>query len=255
MEQADGTVLQGPLEIDQHVAAGHQVDFGEHGIGGQTVVGEHDVALQAAIEHHAAVAAAVVIRERAGATGRQVVAAELRQPVQRERTGFGGLQRFGIDVGGVDDRPVQQAFLVQQDRQRPHFFAGTAPGNPQLDRGIGAQHRHGMLTQHPEIRRVAEHLRDLHGEVLHRLGEGLRLMQQPVLQRPHGRAVEARHGMPHAPPQRCQRIVTEVVVVALVDRLQQQLQLQVEQLRFIHRREHHTRHSETSLSTSIGLAM
>ena len=44
VEQADGAVLQLALEVDQHVAARHQLDFGEHAVGGQAVVGEDDAA-------------------------------------------------------------------------------------------------------------------------------------------------------------------------------------------------------------------
>lgn len=57
------------------------------------------------------------------------------------------------------------------------------------------------------------------------------------------------------PSQRGHRIVAEVVVIALEHRFQQHAQFQVEQLYRVHCREHHTRQSETSLSTSMGLAM
>lgn len=80
-------------------------------------------------------------------------------------------------------------------------------------------------------------------------------MQQAVLQIGHARAVETRHCVAHAPSQRGHRIVAEVVVIALEHRFQQHAQFQVEQLYRVHCREHHTRQSETSLSTSMGLAM
>ncbi|MNT41597.1 hypothetical protein D3C72_1779610 [compost metagenome] len=144
---------------------------------------------------------------------------------------------------------------MQQDRQRPHFLAGTAAGHPQLHRGVGAQHRHHLFAHLPEILRVTEHLRDLHGEELHGLGEQLRLVQQPMLQVRQALALVALHGLADATAQRGHRIAAEVVVVALVQRFQQDLQLQVEQRLLVHCREHQTRHSDTSLSTSMGLAM
>lgn len=229
--------------------------FGEHRIGGQAVIGKHDVAFEAAIEHRAVVGGGVVIGQGPAAAGLQIIAAELCNAVDAEGAGFGHAQRFGIDVGGVDHRFFQQAFFVQQDRQRPDFFTGAAAGHPEFDRGIGAQYRHRMLAQTAEIGRVAEHLRHLHGEELHRLRKCLRLVQQAVLQVGHARAIEAAHGVAHASTQRRHRVIAEVIVIALVDRFQQYPQLQIEQLHGSHCREHHTRHSDTSLSTSMGLGM
>ena len=48
----------------------------------------------------------VVVGERAGAASQHVVATELGDPVQFVDTGFGGLQRLRIDVGGIDDAAV-----------------------------------------------------------------------------------------------------------------------------------------------------
>jgi hypothetical protein len=80
-------------------------------------------------------------------------------------------------------------------------------------------------------------------------------VQQAVLQVGQPLALVALHGLADAPPQRRHRVAAEVVVVALVQRFQQHLQFQVEQRLLVHCREHQTRHSETSLSTSMGLAM
>ena len=112
-----------------------------------------------------------------------------------------------------------------------------------------------MFAQRQEIGRVAEHLRDLHGEERQRLRERIRLMQDAVLQVGHALAVQPLHRLPHAPPHRGHGVFAEVVVVALEQRLQQQPHLQVEQRLLVHGREHHTLHSDTSLSTSMGLAM
>ena len=54
-EQPQGAVLQVALEVDEHIAARHQMDFGEHAVGGQAVVGEHHVFAQPLVEHHAAI--------------------------------------------------------------------------------------------------------------------------------------------------------------------------------------------------------
>ena len=64
-EQPDRAILQLPVEVDQHVAARHQLDLGEHAVGRQAVVGEDDVPLQALVEHGPAVARRVVVRQRA----------------------------------------------------------------------------------------------------------------------------------------------------------------------------------------------
>ena len=59
----------------------------------------------------------------------------------------------------------------------------------------------------------------------------------------------------HPSSHRGHGVVAEIVVVALEQRLQQQPHLQVEQRLLVHGREHQTLQSETSLSTSMGLAM
>src|SRR5687767_11373738 len=67
VEEADGTILQLALEVDQDVAARHHLDLGEDAVGGQAVVREHDVLLQALVEHGPAVARRVVVGQRAAA--------------------------------------------------------------------------------------------------------------------------------------------------------------------------------------------
>ena len=43
-KQADSTILQIAVEVDEDVAAGNQLDFRKHAIGGKAMIREYDVA-------------------------------------------------------------------------------------------------------------------------------------------------------------------------------------------------------------------
>src|SRR5436305_1769855 len=77
-EQAERTVLQRPIEIDQHVAAGDEMRLGEHLVAREIVLGEHRPGAQALVEHGAAIARRIMVRQRSPAARGAVVLGELR---------------------------------------------------------------------------------------------------------------------------------------------------------------------------------
>ena len=47
-----------------------------------------------------------------------------------EHAGFGRAQGMRVDVGGIDQRALQQAFFLQQDGQRIDLFSRAAARHP-----------------------------------------------------------------------------------------------------------------------------
>ena len=62
--------------------------------------------------------------------------------VEREDPCFGLGQRLVVDVGGVEQRALLQAFFPEQDGEGIHLLAAAAAGHPDLERRVGAQMRH-----------------------------------------------------------------------------------------------------------------
>lgn len=114
-----------------------------------------------------------------------------------------------------------------------------------------------MLAQVAEVGRVAEQLAHLHGEGVQQRG----FVLHPVLELGQGGAVEVPGGLGQPAFEGGLRVAAEVMVVLQVERLEQQPQLDVELLRrhVEHARPHplgiQTRRSDSSFSTSSGLAM
>ena len=236
------------------------MDFGEHAVGGQAVVGEHHVLAQPLVEHHAAIGGGVIVRQRATGAGARMVLGESRHPRHVEHARLGGAQRVRVDVGGVDQGAVQQAFFLQQDGQRIHLFPRAAPGHPDLERRVGAQQRHHLLAQRLEVAGVAEHVAHLHGEVFEQRREHGGLVQHAVLQLRQRLAVKLHQRRRQPPLERRLRVAPEVIVVAVVDGVDQQALLDVcgAGLAVRHGGAYlgiHTRTRDSSFSTSSGLAM
>ncbi|MNY27589.1 hypothetical protein D3C86_1615010 [compost metagenome] len=186
-----------------------------------------------------------------------MVFGELADAIQRIDAGLRRAQGVRIDVRGVEHRPVEQTFLTEKDGQRIDLFAGAASRDPHLQGGIGPQVRQHLFAQGPEIGRVPEHLADLDRQETQQTRQHLRIMQNPLLKGRQAGQTEMAARLEQAALDRGPRIVTEVVVVALEQGLQQQLDLYI-----LHRmgrdgvqRGIQTRTSESSLSTSKGLAM
>src|SRR5690606_39398746 len=81
-EKAYGTVLQRLVEVDQHVAAGDEVNLGEDAVRREAVVREDDLRLQRCVHDSAVVGSRIVVGKGSGATRREVVPAERRHAVQ-----------------------------------------------------------------------------------------------------------------------------------------------------------------------------
>jgi len=111
-----------------------------------------------------------------------VVFGETGDALQLIDGGLRFFQRLGVDVGGVDQRALQQPFFTQHDGHGIGFLTGTAAGHPHFQRGIGAQQRCHFFPQGTEVGRIAEHLAHLHGEVVEQHGKNRRLVQHLVLQ-------------------------------------------------------------------------
>src|ERR1700733_11710549 len=77
-KDADGAILKLLFEIDEDVAARHQMNLGEHRVRRQAVIGEENRPLQGSIEHCRGVARRVVTRKRRFSAGGLVVLAEAR---------------------------------------------------------------------------------------------------------------------------------------------------------------------------------
>ena len=122
--------------------------------------------------------------------------------------------------------------------------------------------RQHLLAQRPEIGGVAEHLAHMDGEEAQQIGQDGRLVQHPVLQ--HRQALAAEILLrPHHPPQDgAAGIAAKIELVATPQKVEQRIQLQQLQLflglgrrgQIGHHRGIHTRTSDSSLSTSSGLA-
>ena len=229
--------------------------LGKDLVAGEIVLGEHRPGAQALVEHRPAIARRIMIRERSPAARGAVVLGELRDAIQRIDAGLRPLERGGADVGAVEEGPLLQPLLAEQDGERIEFLAVRAARDPHLERREGAQMRHHLFADRAEIGRVAEHLAHLDGEEAHQLGEQRRLAQHPPLQLRQGIAAEARLRPLQPPPQRAARIAAKVMVIAPPDRVEQQLELQrVHRIRGVAHRGIHTRTRLSSLSTSSGLA-
>ena len=236
------------------------MDLGKHAVGGQAVVREHHVLAQALVEHHAAIAGSVVVRQRTAGAGARMVLGKSRHPRHVEHSRLCRAQRVRVDVRGVDQRAVQQAFFLQQDGQRIHLFSRAAPGHPDLERRVGAQQWHHLLAQRLEVAGVAEHVAHLHGEVFEQRREHGGFVQHAVLQLRQRLAVKLHQRRRQPPLERRLRVAPEVVVVAVVDGIDQQALLDVggAGLAMGHGGAYlgiHTRTRDSSFSTSSGLAM
>ncbi len=139
----------------------------------------------------------------------------------------GGLQGGGVDVGGVEQGPVEQALLAEQDGEGMQLLALAAAGDPHLQRRIGAQVRRHLLAHRPVVAGIAEHLADLHGQEVQKARDHGGVVQHRVLQGREALEPQLLARLLQPPLDRRLRIMAEIVVVAPVERFQQQLDLDV----------------------------
>ncbi|MNN43131.1 hypothetical protein D3C81_1573540 [compost metagenome] len=185
------------------------------------MVGKGHVVAQAAVHDGVAVGAGVVLGKIAAPAGQAVVFFVLAHALHRIDALLGPVQGTWVDIGGIQDGALEQAFLAQQDGHRIHLLAGAAASDPDLDRRPGAQQRHHFVAQGKEVARVAEHLADRDRQELQQLHEHARVVQHALLQRRYREAVELAQRMKNPALDRRAGIIAKIIAVLEVDRLNQ----------------------------------
>src|SRR5688572_11659273 len=225
VEELVDTLLQVPVEVDEHVATKNDVALREGAIGDEVVLGEDDVAHEPRSEQRAVVHRGVVLAERARAPGAQVVLRVLLHAVEREDAFLRLLDDDLVDVGRVDPRPVVEVLLFEEDRHGIRLLPGRAPGMPDPDERVGAQGGHDVAPKRRVEPRVTEHGRDVDGEVEQQPLHHDRIVQHTVLKRAEGARMTGVDALPDATPERCVRVRPEIESVMAVDALEEQLDL------------------------------
>ncbi len=154
-------------EVDQQVAARHQVEVGEGRIGEQVVLGEDDLVADLWGDLEAAVGALAEV-------GVEALDREAFQPVGREDAGARRLQGALVHVGREDlERPLRAGVadrLVQRDGDRARLLACGAARDPGAQLALGLDLARGELVElrahRVEAGRVAEEGRDADEKVV-----------------------------------------------------------------------------------------
>ena len=165
VEELVDPLLQRAVEVDHHVAAEDHVELVERAVRDEVVLCEDDVLDERALELRAVVLREVVLREGPRAAGADVVLGVLAHLVERENAGASPVDDRFVDIGGVDARTLVDVLFLQQDRERVHLLARRAPGNPDAGEGIRAQQRDHVPPERLVEQWIAEHRRDVHGEI------------------------------------------------------------------------------------------
>lgn len=167
MKQRERLLLGRRLEVDEEVAAAHQIEARERGVVDDVVSGEHRELAQ------------LLDDPEALAGRREVALAPLRADVAHGvgvvDPRAGRLERFGVDVGredlGGDAAAAGQDRLVEQDGDRVHLLAGSAARHPDPDvagpledlgqdvalevlEGLGVAEEAGDADEEVEVERV-----------------------------------------------------------------------------------------------------
>lgn len=111
-----------------------------------------------------------------------------------------------------------------------------------------------MLAQGAKIGRVAKHLADLDGQEVEQPRENLLVVEDSRLDIGNAVVAPLRARLQQPAFDRCTRIMPEIVMIVAIQGIQQQLDLDILDV-FAGHLGIHTRTSDSSLSTSIGLAM
>jgi hypothetical protein len=187
-----------------------------------------------------------------------MIGGEGLDPFNGVDAGFGGLQRLLVDIGRIKKRPIFEPFFAKQDDHGIKFFAAAAAGNPYFQRWIGSQMWYDAFTNGAEIIGIAEHVADLNGQKAQQLWQHGRIAQQALLHGGETRELQLFASLPQPPPDRAHRVISEIIMVAQIKRLQQQSDLDFLRRTRLVLTGHlgiQTRTSDSSLSTSSGLAM
>jgi hypothetical protein len=180
VERGQGAGLRPRLEVDEDVAAAHQIDAVERHVLQEVVGREQHPLAHARVDDEAAVG-----------LGDEVLAAQLgRHAVEglgRVGAVAGDPQRLAVDVGREHPQ-VRRALAVlelaqEQDGQGVGLLAGGAAGDPHPDvvagRHRGDDLRDHLIAQHLEGQRIAEEARDADQEVAAELGQLSGVGQRP----------------------------------------------------------------------------
>src|SRR5690349_19549812 len=116
-------MLERPIEVDQHVPAEDDVEFTERLVGDQVVLREDDILGERRIEERPVVFRRVVLRERPGAARLDVILRVLLHAIERKDPAARMAKNNLVDVGGVDARAIEQAFLLEENGHRVHLLA------------------------------------------------------------------------------------------------------------------------------------
>src|SRR5262249_25334048 len=186
--------------------------------------------------------------------------------LEREDAGPCAVEHRLVDVGRIDARPLVDALLLQQDRERVDLLARGASGDPDARERVRPQQRHDLLSKGEVEGRGAEHRRDVDREVeqepLHARG----VVEELVLERRDGREALGVHAAPDASPERRRCVLAEVEAVPAEDAFEQERELDLVDAvalgRVLLDLESHlsylysqTRISDSSWSVSTGFAM
>src|SRR5882724_4624805 len=85
----------------------------------------------------------------------------------------------GIDIRPVEQGPGQQPRLFEEDGHGIDFFPRRAAGMPDPYKRIGGEYGQDRAADHPVERRVSQHFRYIHRDLLDETLEIFRLIQQP----------------------------------------------------------------------------
>ena len=121
-EQSDDAILQFAIEIDQDVATRDQMHFAECCVGHEAMVGKDGALAEGLVEHGPVVIRGIVIGQRRVSARQPVVFREEPDAFEGIYARLRCLERGGVDVGRVKDRPFGQTFLGEEDRKRIKFF-------------------------------------------------------------------------------------------------------------------------------------
>jgi hypothetical protein len=160
-EAGERAPLRLRAQVDQHVAAGDEVEVRERRVGEQVVLGEHDAVADLGVHLVAAVRAHLEVR-------RQALVAHPLEAVLRVDPRPGGLERALVDVGREDLERAARAGLadgvVEHDGDRERLFARGAGRHPRAQLALGLDRVPDQLVDLPregvEARLVAEEVRD-----------------------------------------------------------------------------------------------
>ncbi len=201
--------------------------LGEDGVRDKAVVREDDIGAQRLVEDRPTVVGRIVVGQGRAAARLLVVFGEFANSIEGIDPRFRGAQGVGIDVGGVEKRAVEQTFLAEQNGHGIQLFSGAASRDPHLERGIGAQMGQHLLAQGAKVAGVAEHLADLNRQEGEQTRQHFGIVQDPFLQGRQARHAEMAARLNQAALDRRPCVLAEVVMVALVQSLQQQTDLDI----------------------------